>query len=310
MSTQYLRFCSLVVGDPSGDGIELSTLRVKFVIDKSDTQSPASATIRVYNLSDDTARKIQNEFTNVFLQAGYEDNYALIFQGSVRQFRRGRENQTDTYLDIIAQDGDEGYNFSTVNTTLAAGWDQNALLGQLMQAFDPFGITAGYTPVFSGPVMPRAKVCYGMTRDHMRTLADGAGTSWNIVDGAINMVPLAGTLPLQAVVLTADTGMIGMPQQTIDGIVAKCLINPLIKHGGAIRLDNASIQTASFSVAYSAINQFPSIDNDGDYKVYAIKMTGDTRGNEWYMDLICVSISGTSPLAGPYVNATASSTGF
>jgi hypothetical protein len=310
MSAQYLRFCSLVVGDPSGNGIELSALRVKFVIDKSDTQSPASATIRVYNLSDNTAKQIQNEFTHVFLQAGYDGNHALIFNGTMRQKREGRENQTDTFLEIIAQDGDAGYNFSVVNTTLAAGWNQASLHGQLMQAFSPFGITQGYTPEFGGPSMPRAKVCYGMTRDYMRTLADSAGTSWSIADGALHMIPIASTLPGAAIVLTSDSGLIGMPVQTISGIVVKSLLNPLIKYGGQIQLDNASIQTASFSVAYGAINQFPSLDTDGFYKVYAVKMTGDTRGQEWYSDIICAAVNGTAPLAGPYVNATASSTGY
>lgn len=315
MSDQYGRKCSLIVGDNAGNGIELSELRVRFSVDKSDTQSPGHASIRVYNLSDDTAKKVQNEFTHVFLQAGYEDNFALIFSGAVRQFRKGRENQTDTFLDIIAQDGDEGYNFALMGTTngtgtLARGWDQNSLHGLILQSFGDFDITEGYKPIFGGPSMPRAKVCYGMARDYMRTLAESAGTSWNIADGKIDMCPVASTLPGEAVVLTSKTGLIGMPQQTISGIVARSLLNPKIRYGGQVQIDNKSIQQATISVEYSAVNYFPSLDADGFYKVYAIKMSGDTRGTEWYSDLICAAVDGTAPLSGPYVNATASSTGF
>lgn len=310
MSQQYDRKCSLIVSDAAGNGLELSELRVRFSVHKSDTQSPAHANIRVYNLSDETARQVQKEFTRVSLQAGYVDGYGLIFSGTVRQFRRGRESTTDTFLDIIAQDGDTAYNFAVTNTTLAKGWDQASLHTRLVDSFSEFDVTKGYTPEFGGPAMPRAKACYGMTRDYMRTLAESAGTSWNIADSKVDLIPVAGTLPGEAVVLTAKTGMIGLPQQTISGITVRALLNPKLRYGGQVQLDNASIQQAPISVAYSAVNYFPSLDNDGYYKIYAVEMTGDTRGPEWYSDLICAAVDGTAPLSGPYINATASSTGF
>jgi hypothetical protein len=310
MSDQFGRRCSLIVGDAAGNGLELSNLRVVFAVNKADTQSPAHAIIRIYNPNDETARTVQKEFVHVFLQAGYEDNFGLIFSGAIRQARRGRENPTDTYLELVAQDGDEGYNFAVANTTLARGWDQTALHGALMQSFGEFDLAAGYVPTFGGPPMPRAKVCYGMTRDYMRTLADSAGTSWHIADGKINLVPIASTLPGEAVVLTRKTGLIGMPQQTLNGITCRSLLNPRIRFGGQIKLDNASIQQAQISVAYSAVNYFPGLDDDGFYKVYAISLHGDTRGQEWYSDLICAAVDGTAPITGPYINATASSTGY
>jgi hypothetical protein len=112
MSELFGRKCSLIVGDTAGNGLELSALRVTFTVNKADNQSPAHAIIRVYNLSDDTARTVQKEFTRVALQAGYEGDYGLIFSGTVSQVRKGRENPTDTFLEIVATDGDEAYNFA------------------------------------------------------------------------------------------------------------------------------------------------------------------------------------------------------
>ena len=313
-NAQYLRECSLIIGDNQGNGIELANMHVKFTVHKADTQTPAFANIRVYNLSEDTAKRLQKEFTQVFLQAGYAGNLGLIFTGAVRQYRKGRENATDTFLDIVAQDGDTGYNWALMNTTIATGWNQQSLHESLLQSFDPFGIKTGYVPEFGGPNMPRAKVCYGMTRDYMRTLADGAGTSWHVADGLLNMVPYNSTLPGEAVVLTAKTGLIGLPQQTVDGITVKCLLNPKIKFGGQIKLDNNSIQQQQINIAYSAVNNFidqatgenTALDNDGFYKVYAVNISGDTRGQDWYSNLICVGVNATAPLSGPYINAVAS----
>ena len=118
---QYIRRCNLLVSKANGDGLDLGSLRVVFKIKKSDAQTPNTAEIRVYNLSENTAKQIQKEFTQVTLQAGYESNYGVIFAGNIKQVRMGRENGVETYIDIAAGDGDDAYNYAVVNTTLAAG---------------------------------------------------------------------------------------------------------------------------------------------------------------------------------------------
>lgn len=326
MSELFGRKCSLVIGDDQGDGLDLSALRVKFTISRADNQTPAHADIRIYNVSRDTAELLQKEYTHVFLQAGYEGNFGLIFSGKVRQYRKGRENATDTFLDVLAQDGDEGYNFAVMNSTLdGSAVDQAAIHAEIMKAFAPYGVTEGATPDFGGPALPRGRVMYGMARDHLRSLADSAGTSWHIADGQVNMVPGYSALGGDIEVLTSLTGMVGMPRQTINGVEIRSLLNPRIKHGRQIKIDNASVQQQAFNVAYQPglsnagfqqdgtgadVVQTTALDADGNYKVYSITMTGDTRGQEWYSDLVCVAIDGTAPLTGPYINATASSTGF
>lgn len=65
------RACSLLVADAAGQGLELGELRVVFATKKGDIETPNTAEIRVYNLSNDTANQIQREFTRVVLQAGY-----------------------------------------------------------------------------------------------------------------------------------------------------------------------------------------------------------------------------------------------
>jgi hypothetical protein len=50
------------------------------------------------------------------------------------------------------------------------------------------------------------------------------------------------------VVLNANTGLIGMPQQTIGaGVNVKCLINSRIHLNGLIQLDQASVYRSALS---------------------------------------------------------------
>lgn len=307
MTAQFGRTVSLIVGNASGQGLDLSQLHIRFTIWSATTQSPKHTTIRVYNVADATAKRLQQEFQQVFLQAGYGDNVGQIFSGSIKQIRKGRENATDTFIDIIAADGDEAYNWAVVNTTLAAGWSQTDYHNALIQTMGQYGVMAGYAPQFAATQLPRGKVCYGMSRDYMRQLASTTGTQWTVRDGQLHMVPVNSYAPGESVVLTSATGMVGVPTQTVDGIIIKCLLNPNIIPGSRIQIDNASIQQAALSVDYTATNYFPSLDDDGFYKVYAMTQTGDTRGPAFYTDMICAAVNGTQPLTSTYTNAVVNS---
>ncbi len=294
MNAQWLRACSLTVGKGSA-GLELGALRVVFATRKGDVETPNSAEIRVYNLSAGTAARIRREFTRVVLQAGYQDNIGTIFDGTIRQVRTGRENGTDTWLEIIAADGDAAYNFATVNTTLAAGSKPADRVAVAQAAMAEKGAGAGYTPDLGGQALPRGKVMYGMARQHMRNEAETTDTTWSIQDGKVQMLPRAGYLPGAAVVLTHETGLVGTPEQTQDGIRVRCLLNPRLRVGGRIKLDNASVLRAKTDLKASALLP-PSLDHDGIYRILTVEFRGDTRGNDWYADMVCIGIDDTSRL--------------
>ncbi len=86
----------------------------------------------------------------------------------------------------------------------------------------------------------------------------------------------------------------------------RCLLNPNIKLASPISLDNSTIQLAQFNQQYTAVNdRIPSLSPTGSYKVLAVQHVGDTRGREWYTDIICSAIDGTQPLTGPALTSVA-----
>ena len=191
---QYIRRCNLVVSGASGDGLDLSNLRIQFKIKKSDAQTPNTADIRVYNLAPDTAKQIRKEFKRVVLQAGYESNYGVIFDGNIKQVRMGRENGTDTYIDIAAGDGDDAYNYAVVNTTLAAGAKQSDQINAAAGSMASKGVKRGFVAETGSASLPRGKVMYGNARDYLRQSAEASGTTWSVQDGKLQLVP-KGELP-------------------------------------------------------------------------------------------------------------------
>lgn len=283
-----------------GEGLDLSELRFKFAVKRVSTMTPNVADIRVYNVDPSTVARIGpgvgKEFVNVILEAGYEGNYGVIFQGNIKQVIQGRESATDTFIDLIAGDGDQAYNFAVVNTTLAAGSTQLDQVGAAIAKMSEMNVTAGHLGDMPPEKLPRGKVMFGNSRDYLRNTAQTTDKSWSIQDGKVTFVGNRTYLPGEAVVLTSKTGMIGTPQQTNEGVNVKCLLNPMIKVGGRVKLDNASVQDykINLSVPNSPANIPPPKAADGMYFVLAIQYDGDTRGVDWYTSMICLSIDVTT----------------
>ena len=292
----WLRACSLIVGSDAGNGLDLGELRITFKTQKGDVETPNSAEINVYNLSEATASKIQREFTQVALSAGYQSNMGLIFRGNIRQVRTWRENGVDAVLSILAADGDRAYNFATVNTTLAAGSLPADRVRTCQGALSDKGAGAGHTPELGGQPLPRGKVMYGMARQYMRDEARDTDTDWSIQDGKVQLVPRRGYLPGEAVLLTHETGLVGTPEQTQEGITVRALLNPLLRIGGRIKLDNKSVKKMQSPLKMAAGQAAPRLDDDGMYRILKVEFTGDTRGNDWYADMLCIGIDDTSRL--------------
>lgn len=304
---QYLRKASLIVGRDNGPAVDLSELRIAFAVHRGDIQTPNSADIRVYNPAPNTITAIREEFTRVVLQAGYDGNFGVIFDGQIKQVRRGRESQTDTYVDITAADGDTAYNYSVSALTLAAGSTPANELEALIRDMARFGVQRGYIPDdLPGVKRPRAKVIYGMTRDRLRQLCKNTSSSWSIQDGKIDLIPLTAYKPGDVPVLNSATGVIGLPEQTQNGIRLRVLLNPNLKIGQAVKLDNDAIQRYRYNLG---INQQPanentastsSLNEDGLYYVMVAEHQGDTRGPAWFTELTCLAIDATvTPIFAP-----------
>ena len=313
--SQFGRKISAIVANDS-TGIELADFRLVFDVQAADQESPNNLALRVYNLSAETVLRITSggEYKRLVVNAGYESNFGVIFDGTVKQFRIGRDNPKETYLDILAADWDIGYNFGFVNTSL-----QNPTPGQVARAAvqamideeikaNPTlrrtaedALTLGDFADKDHVPMLRGKVLFGMARARLRDIASTLDATWSIQDGVVQILPQRGYSNDAQVSINRLTGMIGVPEQTPSGIVVKCLLNPRIRVGGVILLNSDDINQlmqADPNGAPVPYNQYTGFQHntrvssgaDGAYRVYAIEHEGDTRGQAWYSTLTCLAM--------------------
>jgi Baseplate hub gp41 len=302
MNTQFGRYAKLYLANDD-EGLDLSNLRFRFHTTNNDLETPNTAVVTVYNLSEQTASK-QNlkEYSTLIIDAGYESNHAEIFRGTIKQIRRGKLDNVDSFVEITAADNDLGYNFGTVNTTLAPGVTPQQELKVYADAMgvivdpsanDAFKETGGVK------LNPRGKVMFGLARSYMRDFAYTHNLRWNVENGVLYVFPVSGYLAGEAVKVNSLTGMISIPEATEEGINVRVLLNPRIKIGRAIQLNNRDITQADFNAVFGpGYRQQQFIANtsrDGTYRVLVAEHKGDTRGEEWFTDIVCLNIDVSAP---------------
>lgn len=303
MTQEYLRQMSLVVSN-GVSGVDFGSFWCTFTVKRGDMQTPNSLDARIYNVKPATANMIsKNEFTSISLSAGYASNVGLLFKGSIVQFRQGRVNQLDSYVDITAADSDEAYNYATISTTAPAGTSAGdvakLLQGAMAAKAGGQPITLGYAPNFPDSKLVRGQVLFGLARDACRDFALDQNCKWSLQDGALTFIPWTsfisgGPIP----VISVATGLINVPEQTQAGINIRILLNSTIKVGQLIKLDS-QINQFRFNLDLPSQATNPGIalqnktDQRGLYYVMVANHTGDTRGQNWYTDLVCLAADAT-----------------
>jgi hypothetical protein len=301
-------------------GLDLSNLRCTFNINKTTMNTPNILYARIYNLAPATLAKVI-EFTRVQIHAGYRyANYGLIFDGKVVQYRRGKENPVDTYLEIHAGDGDAPLNEAVIHDSSPAGTKIRNILDKFNAAKKEldadFKVGAVPNDLYN-ETTKRTRVHFATVKNLERELMIAYNAEHFADNGQYIMQSKGKYRDDEAVILSPKTGLIGMPEVTPQGIQAKCLLNPRIKLGGLVKIKSDILSGVAYTPGTASKTDADGNVIPGDptggikydqamygqqletaytspiglYKVILLNYNGDTRGNPWYCDMICVALN-------------------
>lgn len=305
---QWKRKIQVIIGK-KGTGLLVENLRIHFEVGKTIESAPNVAIIKIYNLHPDNEAKVKNEFDEVLLNAGYEGAMRLVFRGNIKHVYRYRDG-ADYITEIEAGDGDKDFSRAVMNETLAAGTTNAQLVDRAVGTFKGVGgTTKGHVQVTERSRL-RGKVISGNTRDVLHDVSRESGANWSIQDGQLVIVSANDVLPGEAIVIRADTGMLGAPEINDKGIAVKCLMNPMLRVNGAIKLDNNGIKAKRVKAQALATKrekqetnaplgreneQLVRLDPDGIYKVLKLTHKGDNRGQDWVSEIECIGLDQPIP---------------
>jgi hypothetical protein len=302
---QFGRVCQVVIGNSSqGQGIVVEKLRIQFEVTQSILRTPNTATVKIYNLSQENEALIKGEFDEVLINAGYVNASKLIFAGNIRHSFAYADGP-DRIMELDSADGDADFRNTVVNAVLTAGTTQSQAINQLASKFTTTKL--GHMVVSDGKRI-RGKVMSGPARKFFDEIAATNDAHWSIQNGVLQIVPVDSTLPTDAIVISIATGMLGAPELDDKGIKVTCLLNPSIRPNGKIWLNNNDIKDAILKQRASKpgaakpkkppkTKHLARTDPDGIYKVYKQVIKGDTRGSgkDWTSEVFAIALEKTIP---------------
>lgn len=276
--------------------LDVSNLRVVFSVKRNAQYYPNQAVVTIYNLNAKTENSIIQEGYRIIIEAGYPSNYGQIFDGTVLMCNRYKQNATDYILNILAIDGNQFINEGYCTFTFAKGQTARQIVkGICDKATNP--ISLGYaSPALDNYIFSKGMAVNGQTKATLSDIARTINGTWYVDKGKLYMIAYADSadnLPggrSQAVELSPKTGLLGNPQQVNYGIDAKCLLNPKLMPYGLVHIASEYIteqmvQVGSFAQGISTPYK---LDPEGIYRICSVSFVGDTRGNDWYSEVVAV----------------------
>lgn len=308
---QWIRHAEVLVGDSArGNGLVvkgaggLGDLRVEVDITKSIRRSPNKALVKIYNLSHENEGRIQGEDDEIQILVGYRDSKVLAFAGNI-QHTFGSRATVDHITEIQAADGDSDLRNTIIHAVFRAGTNNTDIINHILAKLG--NTKKGHIVVKDQPRL-RGRVYSGTVGELLDSIAADSDATWSIQDGKLDIVPVAGVLPNEAVEVRSDTGLLGAPELDNHGVKFKCLMNPHIRPGGTVKLANndfrikvqldhqvsAAVKPSVTHRKKKAPRQLARPDPDGLYKVLHVEHKGDTRGDgdeSWITDVQCISLA-------------------
>lgn len=260
--------------------LEVSQLSITFKTKRNLKPEPNTASITVRNLSA-RSRKILEAASTVFggtkprlparLDAGYGTDLGMLFLGEVRSAVTTVEGP-DLISTFETGDSEEEIRKARLNVSYGPRTEPEVALRAMAEAL---GVGEGNVSAAAALLKSKGKAFFGtgvilsgVVHRHLTDFCNSADLEWSVQDGKLQILDRGKPLEGLAVEIGPSTGMIGSPTVDADGHVhARCLLIPDLRPGRKV-----VFKSKSFS---------------GGYRVIETEHTGDTHGDDWYVDIVC-----------------------
>lgn len=282
MAQLWIRDVKLTISG-SGGGITIQPngrgdiLRIKFKVEKTISGTPNKATIEIYNLSRANREKIKKEFDTATLEAGHVSagNRGIIFTGHIRDVKHTRDGP-DIITTVECGDGDKGNSTGVVSKNFPKGSKPADMVEELRKLMPEVDSGTVHQDIQSLPATKRPTIMCGACRSELNKLGFSYKFYWTIQDGALDVIP-GNKFIDETTVISQQTGMIGAPSITDNGIEVKCLLNPAIKVGRVVEVRSEVLEMNGES---------------GRFRVSGVGHAGDTHDDLYETEVSGERING------------------
>jgi hypothetical protein len=175
-----------------------------------------------------------------------------------------RRDRTDIVTKVECGDGDKGIRQGTISKTFGAGAKPKDMVEELLKKM-PEVEKGEWRGVDDLPAYPRPTVMCGSCSKELDKLGRTHGFYWSVQDGALEIIPGDQYLD-DTVVISPQTGMVGVPDITDSGVKVDALLNPQLRCNRVVEVRSETLdmneQTGRFRISGL---QFQGNNRDGDF---------------------------------------------
>jgi hypothetical protein len=281
-SLLYQRACTVTVGGlviPAGQGTGLDvSFKVKRGVKISQGQRkpvPNTCDVSIWNLSASHRKQIEqstvpgaaNAPVPVTISAGYQSRVSVLFSGELRPGETVTDGNS-LVTQLSSGDGDQALTQARLSLAFAPGASAAQVLQAVVQGL---GVGQGNLATAlallnvapnAGQFFARGVTLKGAAADIMSDFCRSVGLAWSVQNGALQVTQLGQPVQGQAVLVNAQTGLVGSPTVDTDGLLRlRTLMIPDLFPGTKLSMDSVTVK-GGFAVTY-------------------VETIGDTFGNDW-----------------------------
>ena len=184
---------------------ENEELFIEFSIVLEDAEEPNRATLKIYNLSNDTINRIKRNDT-VIINAGYEGDVGTIFAGGII-LKEVLYNKTEKVLTLEIQDALSNWLDKKISKTYVAGTKASEIIRDLT---NQIGIEIGLIELENDIVYERGRTLNTTLRNALKDIVKDTGSKLYSNKNKLYITKRTTGINI-AVVLNSETGLIDSP---------------------------------------------------------------------------------------------------
>lgn len=290
---QYDRIYKLTIGVQGSEGFTIegkplsNSLNINFTISKDLTQQTNKGSIKIYNLSDATAKIVEKDDAVVVLEVGYSEDSGLkrIYVGYITEVKTTFSNG-ERITEISASDGQIAIRNCVVSLSYANKVSRQKVIDDIAKEM---GLIVNYADDCEFTAFANGFSFIGPGKKCLDKVCEGTQLSWSIQNNMIQVIKTGGTTKVEAIKLTADSGLIGNVESILkaafivakensktskkankrksrkQGYKVKCLLQPTVSPGDLVYIDSKLAK--------------------GWFKCDKLTHTGEYMGGSWYTDM-------------------------
>ena len=236
--------------------------RIRFSLARESDETAPSGEITIWNLARPTEDRIFERGASVKLDAGYPSTIATLFDGHVEKIVRERaELARLTRITLTGQATNAGQRSDKISIIHPTATPIS--LRELAAYFvRDLGLTLGPQDAIDASLTVQNWTWAGPTIPGLNVICRRANVTWYEDDGVVRFNRI-GELQSDAVTitLTPDSGLIGSPAVTEEGVRCRSFLQPLARVGAQVDVRSENV--------------------DGSYKLVSLVHRGDNWDGEF-----------------------------